>query len=267
MSQQRLQKLIAQAGIASRRNAETYITDGRVKVNGTVVRELGTKADPERDEIYVEGHGVISSQPMAYLAIHKPPKIISSSNDPEGRQTVMDLIEASRAAGHRQFEGELPRVFPVGRLDWDAEGLVLMTNDGDLANWLIHPAHHVPKVYAVKVRGKPDAKSLQRLKEGIRLRNEDGSWTSKTLPADVEVTKVGKSNTWIELTLFEGKNHQVKRMCDSIGHPVSRLIRIGFGGISLDSLQSGAWRFLAPGEVESLKAWGAGGGNSKRKNR
>ena len=265
MSLERLQKIIAQAGIASRRSAEKYITDGRVKVNGTVVRELGSKADANRDEIYVEGYGVILAQPKVYIALHKPPKVMSTNMDPEGRQTVLDVIESSRAFGHRQFEGELPRVFPVGRLDWDAEGLLLMTNDGELANQLIHPRHHVPKVYAVKVRGKPDAKSLQRLRDGVRLRNEDGSRTGKTLPAEVEITKEGKSNTWLELTLFEGKNHQVKRMCDSIGHSVSRLIRIDFGGISVEPLPSGGWRFLAVEEVESLRAWGATGDNSKRK--
>lgn len=255
MPQERLQKIIAQAGLASRRNAEKYITDGRVRVNGSIIRELGSKADPQRDEIHVEGHGFISAQAKVYLAVYKPPKVMSTTNDPEGRQTVMELIQASRASGHRQFEGELPRVFPVGRLDWDAEGLLLMTNDGELANSLIHPKHHVPKVYAVKVRGKPDAKTLERLRQGVRLRNEDGSWSGKTLPAEVQITKEGRSNTWLELTLFEGKNHQVKRMCESIGHPLSRLIRIDFGGITLEQLPPGGWRFLSSGEVESLKVW------------
>ena len=267
MAQERLQKIIAKAGIASRRSAEKYITDGRVQINGTIITELGTKADPDRDEIFVEGHGIISAQSKVYLAVYKPPKVMSTTKDPEGRQTLTDLIQASRASGPRQFEGELPRIFAVGRLDWDSEGLVLMTNDGDLANRLIKPQYHVPRVYAVKVRGKPDSKSLDRLRQGVRLRNDDGSWSAKTIPAEVQITKESKSNTWLELTLFEGKNHQVKRMCESIGHPMSRLIRINFGGVPLEPLMMGGWRFLTSAEVESLRVWGIKSIQGQRKKR
>jgi len=262
MAEQRLQKIIAAAGVTSRRNAEQYIVDGRVSVNGKVVSELGTKADPSCDEIRVEGLGVLSKQPLVYIALHKPALVMSTAKDPEGRRTVLDVIDGSRAQGKRQFEGELPRIFPVGRLDYNSEGLMLLTNDGELSNRLIHPRHHVPKTYAVKVRGKPDTKGLDRLRGGIRLKNEDGSPGPRTLPAEVKVTKEGPSNTWLEMTLFEGRNHQVKRMCDSIGHSVSRLIRIDFGGISVDPLPSGAWRFLTPDEIHRLKGWHNGADSS-----
>lgn len=258
MAEERLQKIIAAAGLTSRRNAEQYIVDGRVTVNGKVVTELGTKANTAHDEIRVEGFGVLSQQARVYIALHKPALVMSTAKDPEGRRTVLDVIESSRALGKRQFEGELPRIFPVGRLDYNSEGLLLLTNDGELSNRLIHPRHHVPKTYAVKVRGRPDARSLDRLRTGVRLKNEDGSPGPRTLPAEVKVTKEGPSNTWLEMVLFEGRNHQVKRMCDGIGHSVSRLIRIDFGGISVDPLPPGAWRFLTPDEVHHLKAWHRG---------
>ncbi|MED5464799.1 MAG: pseudouridine synthase [Myxococcota bacterium] len=255
MAEERLQKIIAAAGITSRRNAEQYILDGRVSVNGTVVNELGSKADPDRDEIRVEGFGKLSAQPKVYIALHKPVLVMSTVKDPEGRQTVLDVIESTRAQGHRQFEGALPRIFPVGRLDFNAEGLILLSNDGDLMHRLLHPRQHVPKTYAVKVRGRPDAKSLERLRNGVRLQNEDGSLTPKTLPSEVQITKQGPSNTWLEMTILEGRNHQVKRMCAAVGHTVSRLIRTDFGGISLDPLPPGAWRFLSAVEIAQLEGW------------
>ena len=258
MAKERLQKLIARAGIASRRKAEQYITDGRVRVNGKRVTELGTKADPQRDTVEVEGYGTLRDEPCVYMLLHKPIHVISTVKDPEGRTTVLDVIERSRAVGQRAFEGELPRVYPVGRLDFDAEGLILLTNDGDFANRMTHPKHHVPKTYAVRVRGIPEAKSLERLRAGVRLKNEDGSLTRPTAPAEVTITKTGSSNSWLELTIFEGRNHQVKRMCQAIGHTVNRLIRIDFGGIPIGELPAGAWRFLTPGEIDHLSRWKAG---------
>jgi 23S rRNA pseudouridine2605 synthase len=255
MAYERLQKVLAQAGIASRRACEVLITDGRVKVNGEVVSLLGAKADPQKDRIEVQGHGVITQEPLVYVLLHKPEKVVSTVSDPEGRVTVMEVMERSRAVGRRQYEGQLPRVYPVGRLDFDAEGLLLLTNDGDLAHGLLHPSRHVPKTYVVKVRGRPDAAALQRLREGVRWRNDDGTLARKTAPAEVSVLKAGASNTWLELTITEGRNHQVKRMCDTIGHFSIRLIRTVFGGVELGELPAGAWRFLTEAEVLSLKKW------------
>lgn len=255
MASERLQKIIAQSGVASRRAAEQIILQGRVRVNGKVASELGTKADLAVDTVEVDGQGVLSKEPRVYIALYKPVHVISTVSDPEGRMTVLQLLEQSRAQGARQFEGSMPRVYPVGRLDFDAEGIILLTNDGDLAQSLMHPRGHVPKTYMVKVRGRPDPASLERLRTGVRLRQEDGSWSRPTAPADVRVVKEGRTNTWLELTIFEGRNHQVKRMCDAIGHFSIRLIRVDFGGIALDPLPPGAWRFLTGAEVKGLTAW------------
>jgi 23S rRNA pseudouridine2605 synthase len=255
MPTERLQKILAQAGVASRRAAEKMISDGRVRVNGETVRELGSKADLGKDEIEVEGWGKLRREPLVYIALHKPTKVVSTVSDPEGRNTVLQVIEQTRAVGKRRFEGELPRVYPVGRLDFDAEGLILLTNDGELTNLLTHPSRHVPKTYMVKVRGTPDEKALARLSKGVRLRNEDGTLSTPTAPAEVRLVKTGASNSWLELTIFEGRNHQVKRMCDAVGHMANRLIRIDFGGIALDPLPAGAWRFLTQDEIQRLKRW------------
>lgn len=255
MPQERLQKIIAQAGLTSRRAAEALIVAGRVRVDGRVAHELGTRADPKRNVVEVEGYGVLKPEPPVYLLLHKPPYVVSTVSDPEGRQTVLECIERTRAVGPKQFEGNLPRVFPVGRLDFDAEGLILLTNDGELAHTMLHPRRHVPKTYMVKVRGVPDAASIRRLTTGIRLRRDDGSLTRPTAPAEVRLVKQTRSNSWLEMTLFEGRNHQVKRMCDAIGHQVNRLIRVDFGGIELGNLPAGAWRFLSGPELKLLKQW------------
>ena len=255
MPLERLQKLLAQAGVASRRSAEAYILDGRVKVNGEVVRTLGSRADIETDHVEVQGHGRIRRSPHVYLILHKPIHVVTTVHDPEGRRTIIDVLEATRAEGPRQFEGELPRVFPVGRLDFDAEGLVLLTNDGDLAQLVLHPRYHVPKTYAVKVRGQPEERDLLRIRKGVRLRLDNGELTPRTRPADVQVIKHSPSNTWLEITITEGRHHQIKLMCDAIGHPVNRLIRTDFGGIPIGDLPSGAWRFLDTTEVARLRGW------------
>lgn len=255
MALERLQKIIAQAGLASRRAAERYIVEGRVRVNGKLIKELGAKADPETDTIDIVGIGVITKQPMAYVALHKPIHTVSTVKDPEKRMTVLDVIQKSRAVGRRAYEGELPRLFPVGRLDFDAEGLILLTNDGELSNKLLHPRHHVPKTYMVKVQGRVDESNLERLRRGVRLIETTGRLSRPTLPAEVSVAKLSKANTWLELTITEGRNHQVKRMLQAVGYNVLRLIRTDFGGISVDPLPAGAWRFLTKAEVHSLKRW------------
>jgi pseudouridine synthase len=257
MSLERLQKILAQSGVASRRTAENFIRDGRVRVNGEVVRTLGAKADLGVDVVEVDGVGRLEREPHVYIALHKPEHVITSARDPEGRVTVIDVLERSRARGGRRFEGALPRVFPVGRLDFDAEGLVLLTNDGLLAQQLGHPRYHVPKTYTVKVRGRPEDRALERLQHGVRIRDQDGRM-KKTKPAEVQVIRYSPANTWLELTITEGRHHQVKLMCAAIGHPVVRLVRTDFGGIELDDLPAGAWRFLANAEVERLRAWSSG---------
>ncbi|MBT6176967.1 MAG: rRNA pseudouridine synthase [Deltaproteobacteria bacterium] len=258
MAKERIQKIIAKAGIASRRKAETFITDGRVRVNGKLVTELGTKADLKHDNITVEGYGRLNPEPLVYILLHKPIHVISTAHDPEGRATVLEVIEKTRAMGKRSYEGELPRIYPVGRLDFDAEGLILLTNDGDFANQMTHPRYHVPRTYAVRIGGTPDDRALERMRRGVRLQNPDGSFTRPTAPAEVQITKRGSSNAWLEMTIFEGRNHQIKRMCLAIGQTVNRLIRTDFGGVEIGEMQPGAWRFLTPDEVHGLKNWKKG---------
>ncbi len=256
--EERLQKILAQAGIASRRAAEKYITEGRVRVNGEVVSELGAKADPQADTIEVDGYGVVTAEPLVYVAIHKPIHVVTTLKDPEKRQTIIDVLAMSRATGRKSFEGNMPRVFPVGRLDFDAEGLLVLTNDGALSNDLLHPKFHVPKTYVVKVKGRPDPRQLDRLRRGVRLREEDGTTSRPTAPAEITVVRESPANTWLEVVIHEGRHHQVKRMFEAIGTQVIRLIRTEFGGIELGELDVGYWRFLTEGEVELLRAWRAG---------
>ncbi len=237
MGEVRLQKIIAEAGLASRREAERLIEAGEVTVNGRVVRELGTKADPERDHIKVRGKLIPRPAPRLYLALHKPAGYVTTMRDPEGRPTVADLVRGVKA-----------RVYPVGRLDWDAEGLLLMTNDGELAAALTHPRSEVPKTYEVKVKGIPDRTALSRLAAGPRL--DDGP----TRPAVVRYVGPAERNAWLEITIREGRYRQVRRMCEAVGHPVVRIRRIRFDGIALGDLPRGAYRPLTPDEVRRLKA-------------
>ena len=236
----RLQKAIADAGITSRRKAEELILQGFVKVNGRTVTELGTKVDPGKDTVEVEGRKITGAAagPKIYILLNKPKGCISSLTDPLGREVVVDLLDpAIRAA----------RVYPVGRLDYDAEGVLLLTNDGDFSNRLIHPSFSVRKRYLVKVRGVPERATLERLEKGIYL--DDG----KTLPAAARLVSRTQGNSWIELTVTEGRNRLVKRMCQAVGHPVSKLKRIEFAGVKLGSLKPGQYRFLTPKEVGRLK--------------
>ncbi|MBI5875961.1 MAG: rRNA pseudouridine synthase [Deltaproteobacteria bacterium] len=237
--QERLQKIMAQAGIASRRKAEEMILEGRVTVNRQTVTELGSKADPEKDRIAVDGRVISRTQEKGekiYILLNKPKGCISTVSDPEGRPTVIDLVKVKQ------------RIFPVGRLDLDAEGVLLLTNDGELANKLIHPRYKIPKKYLVKVSDAPDEKDMAKLRKGIYL--EDG----RTLPAEAKFIKATKTNSWIELTVYEGRNRLVKRMCFAIGHSVLKLQRTEFAGIKLGSLKPGEFRALTAGEVKMLKA-------------
>ena len=231
----RLQKVLAQAGVASRRSAERLIVAGRVSVNGTIVSTLGTKVDPAHDAIKVDGKR-IAARPSGrtYLMLHKPRGVVTTMSDPEGRPTVKDYLRGIKA-----------RVYPVGRLDYASEGLLLMTDDGALARELMHPSREVEKTYVAKVKGLPDRDVLARLARGIPL---DGK---RTGPARVRVTRGGE-NAWIEITIGEGRNRQVRRMLQAVGHPIQRLRRVAYGGVTLGRLPVGQLRPLIDAEVASL---------------
>jgi 23S rRNA pseudouridine2605 synthase len=258
MPQQRLQKLIAGAGIASRRKAEELITAGRVTVNGEVKNELGSKADSAIDDIRVDGKPLRAEEPV-YVLLHKPKGYVTTVTDPENRPTVMDLVKAIPA-----------RVYPVGRLDYLSEGLLLLTNDGDIAAKLTHASTHVPKKYLVKVSGQPTEEQIQELRDGVQLPAEQGhihaapeeggkfggekrrSTAVKTAPAKIELSREG-DNPWYEVTLNEGRNRQIRRMFDFIGHHVEKIKRVEYGPLKLD-VENGEFRMLNPAEIVRLKA-------------
>ncbi len=232
----RLQKLIAGTGIASRRKAEEMIAAGRVMVNGKVVTELGTKVEPGRDHVKVDGKHLSAAQPFVYLMLNKPKNVMSTLDDPGGRTTVRDFLR-----------GVSVRVFPVGRLDFDSEGLMLLTNNGDLAQALLHPRYHVPKTYLIKVKGVLSNEEIKKLEQGVRL--EDGI----TSPAMVKKVRKVEANSWLEITIREGRKHQVKRMLESVGHPVIKLMRIKMGPLVLGNLEPGEFRFLTDREANALR--------------
>lgn len=235
---ERLQKILAHAGLASRREAERWILDGRVSVNGVVVRQLGSQADPHKDSIRVDGKRIHPSIAPRYFALHKPPGVITSIKDPGGRPDLTPFLQSL---------GSKKRVFPVGRLDFNSAGLLLLTNDGDLAQRLTHPRYGVKKRYRVKLNACPTDVELARLRKGIRL--EDGM----TAPAEVRVVERLKKNAWIEIEIHEGRNRQVRRMFDALGYFVEKLIRIRVGPISLGVLAPGEIRPLFSREIDSLK--------------
>ncbi len=243
MSEQRLQKIISAAGVASRRLAEELIAQGRVEVNGTTVKTLGTKADPERDEIRVDGRRIKEQKRKRYILLYKPRGYVTTRSDPQGRPTVMDLLK-----GVKEY------VYPVGRLDYDSEGLLLLTNDGELAARLMHPSHEIEKVYEARVRGVPAAADLERLARGVVLDGE------RTAPAKVRIadrpvktTASGTEQTFVEIVLHEGRQRQVRRMFDSIGHPVARLRRVRIGPIVDEQIPIGHWRELDQQELTRLR--------------
>ena len=239
---ERLQKILSAAGIASRRAAEAYITEGRVSVNGHTVTELGTKADPGIDDIRVDGRRIKPATRRLYLLMYKPRGYITSRSDPPKRPTVIDLLAKG---GIRDY------VYPVGRLDYESEGLLLLTSDGDLAARLTHPSHEVEREYHARVRGVPDRHSLERLAKGVVI---DGR---KTAPADVKLVKVMEGedgdDAVMSIVLHEGRNRQVRKMCEAIGHPVVRLRRVRIGPIKDDHIRPGEFRALDPGEVAALR--------------
>ncbi|RKN84625.1 pseudouridine synthase [Paenibacillus ginsengarvi] len=234
---ERLQKVLAQAGVASRRKCEEYISAGRVQVNDETVTTLGVKVDPAVDSIKVDGR-LINKQRNQYILFNKPKGVITSTTDPEGRSVVNDYLKDIKE-----------RIYPVGRLDYDSEGLLLLTNDGELANLLTHPRHHVPKTYHATVEGVPHGDLLDKLRAGVKL--EDGM----TAPAELEYLDIDpeKNETIISITIHEGRNRQVRRMFEAIKYPVIRLKRVQFGSLLLAGLQRGKHRKLTAQEVEELR--------------
>jgi pseudouridine synthase len=236
---QRLQKLIASAGIASRRHAEQLITGHQVTVNGKIVTELGAGADPDLDHIKVKGrliNPLLNQQKLAYVLLNKPKGYLTSTSDPKGRPLVIDLIPAS-----------LGRLHPVGRLDFNTEGLLLLTNDGDFTSRITTAKNQIPKVYRVKVKGIPADKAIERLRRGVAIGDE------RAARADVRKLRESKTNSWFEVTLHEGRNQQVRRMFDAIGHSVIKLVRTRIGHLETKALKRGEWRKLSEREVKSLK--------------
>ena len=235
MGRERLQKILARAGVASRRRAEDLILAGRVRVGGRVVTELGAKADARRDAIQVDGRRIVVEKPV-YVLLHKPRGVVSTMRDPERRKTVAELVRG--AAG---------RVVPVGRLDYKTSGVLLLTNDGEFANGLLHPSKRVPRVYVTKVRGEMSEDDLEQWRRGVVL---DGK---KTNPAEARLLRHESGKTWLELTLREGQNRQIVRMGEATGFPVMRLARTEFAGLTIDGLKPGRWRYLTSKELTALK--------------
>ena len=240
MPAERLQKIIALAGVASRRKAEELITSGRVAVNGQTVTALGSKADPERDHIRVDGKLLHGQQRPTYLVLNKPKGFVTTNKDPEGRPTVMNLLAGVKS-----------RVYPVGRLDYASEGLLLLTNDGDLAQKLMKAASHVPKTYLVKVSGTPSDEALNKLRRGVSIATDDGRRV-RTAPARIRAIKEA-NNPWYEITLIEGRNRQIRRMFEQVGHHVEKIKRVRYGPLELD-VPPGKYRQLKPQEIAKLRA-------------
>jgi 23S rRNA pseudouridine2605 synthase len=239
---ERLQKILARAGISSRRRAEELIAGGRVAVNGVVATEPGTKADPEADAITVDGRMLELRIASVYLVLYKPAGYMTTLKDPQGRPLVTDLLTGIRE-----------RVYPVGRLDYNTEGLLLLTNDGEWANALAHPRHEVDKEYHVRVRGRVSPEQLRRLAGGVEL--EDGT----TAPAVARIVRESENNTWLSITIHEGRYRQVRRMCEAVSLSVVRLKRVRYGFLGLEGLKMGEYRFLTADEAARLRRSNQGG--------
>ncbi len=239
---ERLHKYLSRCGVASRRESENLILQGRVTVNGQTVQELGVKIDPEKDKVEVDG-SVVTPQPFTYVILNKPRGYITAVEDQEGRPTVIELLKSLKT-----------RVYPVGRLDLESEGLLLLTNDGELAFRLMHPKYHVEKRYLVKVKGAPPEKKLERIRKGVRLEDEKRKGLyRKTAPAQIKVIKSKGKETELEVILREGRKRQIRRMFQAIGHPVISLVRVAMGNITLEDLPKGRYRHLTFQEVTDLK--------------
>jgi 23S rRNA pseudouridine2605 synthase len=241
MPLERLQKILARAGVASRRSAEELILGGRVRVNGKVVRELGTRADPRRDKVEVDARR-IQAEDLVYIVLHKPRGYVSTVDDPEGRPTVLDLVSDVPA-----------RLYPVGRLDFSTSGVLLLTNDGALTQGLLHPQKQVPKIYVVKLDGLIDDDEIERWRGGIFIAGADGEPGMRTRPAEVQRLRDEDGKSWLRVTLAEGKNQQIRRMAAASGFTVMRLARVSFGGIDHEDLRPGEWRPLSVDELRRLK--------------
>ncbi len=235
MTSERLQKYLARCGVASRRASEQIILDGRVAINDRIVTELGTTVDPENDRVDLDGHPVLPPARTTSIALHKPAGVVSTAHDPQGRRTVLDLVDVDA------------RLYPVGRLDYDSEGLIVLTDDGDLALHLTHPRHIVEKEYHAQIRGGvPDA-ALRRLADGVMIEGR------RTAPARVSVLHRDPDSTWVRFVLHEGRNRQIRRMAAVVGLEVARLVRVRIGSLRLDDLPAGAWRVLSKAEAAALR--------------
>lgn len=232
----RLQKYLAICGIASRRKSEQIILQGRVKVNGKVVNKLGVKIDPDKDIVLVDNKLIKLPKKYIYIAINKPEGYITSVKDQFNRPTVIDLIKEIKE-----------RVYPVGRLDYDTSGLLILTNDGDLTYKLTHPKHEIKKVYIAKIKGIPTERELEAFRKGLRI---DNYITSK---AEIEILSTNRSSSVVKIVIHEGKNRQIRKMCEKINHPVIKLKRVAIGKIKLGNLKKGSWRYLSKEEIEYLK--------------
>ena len=235
MPEERLQKILSQAGVASRRQAEKIIVEGRVTVNGGVVTELGSKADLERDSIKVDGRLLHAPKRTVYIALHKPNNTVTTVSDPQGRPTVMELLR-----------GVKERVYPVGRLDYHSEGLLLLTNDGELANAVMSAATHLPKTYIVKVNGALTSQQEQQFRGGVPLSGR------RTAPAGLKLIRAAE-NPWYEVRLFEGRNNQIRLMFKHFGRLVEKLKRVKIGPLDLGPLRPGEFRYLSTEEIDKLK--------------
>lgn len=240
MAEERLQKIIAKAGFASRREAEELIRAGKVTINGRVVTELGTKADPLQDHVKVDGKLITRAEEKRYILLNKPKEVMTTLDDPMKRKTVLDLVR-----------GVKERIFPVGRLDYHSEGLILLTNDGDLAFRVSHPSQGSIKTYHVKVRGVPTDRIIEKLTRGIMV---DGR---RTLPCEIERLRTtgrtdDEGNSWFEVRLREGRTNQIRKMYQAVGHPVSKLKRVAIGPLWDSKLAAGEWRELTPAEIRML---------------
>jgi pseudouridine synthase len=240
MASERLQKIIARVGITSRRKAEELIIQGRVRVNGKICDRLGIKVDPDRDVVAVNGTVISNTRtPRRYFLAYKPKNMITSLSDPKERPTITELLRT---------HGIKTRVYPVGRLDWDAEGLLLLTNDGDIAHRVMHPRTHLEKVYMVKVQGHPAGSDIRLLRRGVRI-----SPQIKTLPAKIVIDKRGKTHVWFRVSLREGRQNQIKRMFAAVGHTVLHIKRIAIGPLNIGRLRVGDMRPLTTREFGLLK--------------
>lgn len=233
----RLQKYLAMNGIGSRRKCEELISDGRIKVNNKIITQMGFVIDPETDIIFFDDKLVEQKKDYLYIMLNKPVGYISSVKDNFHRKTVLDLISVKK------------RIYPVGRLDYDSEGLILLTNDGELTYRLTHPKHHIKKVYEAKIKGKPTENELDQFRNGIII---DEYQTAK---AKINVKKEYRSNTLVEIQIWEGRNRQIRKMCEKINHPIINLKRTGIGFLTLGNLGTGEWRYLTEQEISLLKEY------------